>query len=65
MIKNIVDIKTKGNSAVVINCKDGFVFANLYVNARNGIDGADITNISWKGTGVKAAYKWADKQLNR
>ena len=37
-------IKTQGNRAVVINVQDGHVFANLYVNARNGLQSADITS---------------------
>jgi hypothetical protein len=54
---------THGNSAVVINAKDGSVWANLYVNARDGIDGADITNQRWTGKTVAAAEKWAKKVL--
>ena len=57
------EIITKGNRAVVINSKDGYVFANLYVNARNGIDGADITGIKWSGSTLAGARRWADKQL--
>jgi len=56
-------IKTQGNRAVVINAKDGQVFANLYVNARNGLQGADITTQRWSGKSVKGAEAWAAKQL--
>ena len=60
-------IITSGNQAVVIhqNADGGRVFASLYVNARNGIDGADITNIQWAGWTVKGAERWAAKQLER
>lgn len=57
------EIITKGNSAVVINSKDGYVFANLYVNARNGIDRADIAGISWIGSTLAGARRWAGRQL--
>ena len=56
-------IKQHGNRAVVINAREGQVFANLYVNARNGMQDADITNLSWSGSTVKGAEKWAAKQL--
>jgi len=58
-------IITSGNQAVVIhqNPDGGSVVANLYVNARNGINGADITNLRWSGRTVKGAEKWAAKQL--
>lgn len=52
-----------GNRAVVINNQDGYVFANLYVNARNGIQTADITNIRWTGSTVAGAKRWAEKQV--
>lgn len=56
-------IKTNGNRAVVINEQDGCVWACLYVNARNGIQGADITSLRWTGKTVKGAESWAAKQL--
>ena len=56
-------IKTQGNRAVVINAKDGHVFANLYVNARDGLAHADITALRWTGSTVAGALRWADKQL--
>ena len=56
-------IKTQGNRAVVINQNEEKVWANVYVNARNGIANADITTIRWTGKSVAAANKWADKQL--
>lgn len=49
--------------AVVINVQDGFVWANLYVNARNGIEHASITPLRWTGSTIKGAQRWADKQL--
>lgn len=38
--------------------------ACLYVNARDGIQNADITNLRWSGKTVKGAEKWAKKQLS-
>ena len=57
-------IKTQGSRAVVINEQNGRVWANLYVNARNGLQGADITSQSWKGKTVNGAESWAAKQLS-
>jgi len=56
-------IKTQGNRAVVINEQNGRVWANLYVNARNGLQAADITAQRWTGKTVKGAESWAAKQL--
>ena len=56
-------IKTSGNRAVVINQQGDKVWANLYVNARNGLQGADITAQRWTGKTVKGAESWAAKQL--
>ena len=56
-------IKTQGNRAVVITQSGEIIHANLYVNARNGLDSADITNLSWKGKTMNGAEKWATKQL--
>lgn len=56
-------IKTSGNYAVVINDQDGYVFANLYVNARNGIENANITNFRFSGKTVKGAERWAARQF--
>lgn len=60
------EIITKENRAVVItqNADGGTVRASLYVNARNGIENADITLINWKGNTIAGARKWAEKQLN-
>lgn len=57
-------IITEGNAAVVINEQDGAVWANLYVNARNGIENADITALRWSGKTRAGALRWAAKQLN-
>jgi hypothetical protein len=57
-------IKTQGNRAVVINDQDGHIWACLYVNARDGIQNADITNLRWSGKTMKGAEKWAKKQLS-
>lgn len=54
---------TSGNKAVVINVQGDSVWANLYVNARNGIDSADITALRWNGSTVAGAKRWAAKQL--
>lgn len=54
---------TEGNQAVVIHGRDGSFWANLYVNARNGLADADITNISWRGKTEAGARRWAAKQL--
>lgn len=56
-------IMTQGNRAVVINSDDEKVWANVYVNACNGLDHADITNIRWNGQSLQKAIKWAEKQL--
>ena len=56
-------IITNGNRAVVINEQDGRVWANLYVNARNGLAGADITAQRWTGKTVAGAKVWAAKQV--
>lgn len=56
-------IITKGNRAVVITSQDGRVWANLYVNARNGIADASITLSRWSGKTVKGAEKWAAGML--
>lgn len=53
-----------GNRAVVINQQDGSVWANLYVNVRDGIQSADITLLRWTGKTVAGARRWAQKQLN-
>lgn len=56
-------IITKGNRAVVINVQDGSVWANVYVNVRNGLQDADITPTRWAGKTLAGAEKWAAKQL--
>jgi len=58
-------IITKENCAVVINIQSNAVWADLYVNARNGIQDASITNLRWEGKTVKGAIRWANKQLDR
>lgn len=54
---------TNGNRAVVINEQDGRVWANLYVNARNGLAGASITALRWSGKSMAGAQRWAAKQV--
>ena len=54
---------TEGNQAVVISIGEATVWANLYVNTRNGFADADITNISWRGKTEAGARRWAAKQL--
>lgn len=54
---------TSGNRAVVINQQGDSVWANLYVNVRNGIENADITLLRWTGKTVTGARRWARKQL--
>lgn len=57
------EIIQSGNRAVVINRQDNSVWANVYVNARNGIEGADITMLRWTGKTMDGARRWAKKQL--
>ena len=54
---------TVGNRAVVINQQDGLVWATLYVNARDGIQNADITRTSWQGRTVAGALRFAQRVL--
>lgn len=54
---------TQGNRAVVINNQDGHIWANLYVNARDGLQGADITTHRWTGKTEAGAKRWAKKML--
>ena len=61
--ENEKEILTAGNRAVVINRQGSSVLANLYVNARNGLAGADITNLRWTGSTMAGARRWASKQL--
>ena len=56
-------IITKGNSAVVINQQGESVWANLYVNARNGIENADITALRWNGKTLAGALRWAERNI--
>lgn len=56
-------IKTNGSRAVVITEQKGYVWANLYVGARNGIQHACITPIRWEGKTMAGALRWAGKQL--
>lgn len=57
------EVITKGNRAVVISVQENVVWANLYVNARNGIMDASITTQRWQGKTVAGAKKWAEKVL--
>ena len=41
----------------------GHVWANLYVNARQGLANATITSSRWTGKTLEGARKWAAKQL--
>jgi len=54
---------TVGNRAVIINRQNDRVWANLYVNARNGIQHADITLLRYTGKTMEGAVRWANKQL--
>lgn len=54
---------TKGNRAVLIKEDHGLFRAFLYVNVRNGIRHADITNLRGVFKTMKAAQSWADKKL--
>lgn len=56
-------IISNGNRAVVINHEQGRVWANLYVNARNGLKDADITAQRWTGKTTAGAERWAAKVL--
>lgn len=58
-------IITKGNRAVVISANEevGPFWATLWVNARNGIQDADITTARWSGKTRKGAERWAQKHL--
>lgn len=58
-------VLTKENRAVVINQQDGGCWANLYVNARNGISEAAITNLRWTGKTIEGAIRWANKQFEK
>ena len=55
-------IITKGNQAVVINDLGRFE-ARLYVNAGNGLAGADATLVCGKFKTIAGAQRWAAKQL--
>lgn len=57
-------IKINGNRAVVINDQNGHIWANLYVNARDGMDTATLTQIRWTGKTMAGALRWASKQLS-
>ncbi len=48
-----------GNRAVVITEDRGRVSATLWVNARAGIENADITSARWVGRTVAGAVRWA------
>jgi hypothetical protein len=59
-------IETNGGSRAVVICSNdpsGPFWACLYVNARKGIQDADITPIRWQGKTLAGAKKWAAKQL--
>lgn len=57
------EIITSGNRAVVITSQEGAVSAVLYVNAREGIQNADITLLRWSGKTVAGAKRWAARQF--
>lgn len=54
-----------GNRAVVITSNDenGPFSCRLWVNARDGLNGADATLTCCKRATMAGAMKWADKQL--
>lgn len=54
---------TNGSRAVVINVQGDYVWASLYVGARNGIEHASITPTRWTGKTLAGAKRWAAKQL--
>jgi hypothetical protein len=54
---------TNGNRAVVITEQGAKVWANLYVNARNGLADASITSQRWTGKSVAGAKAWAEKMV--
>ena len=60
---NTEHVITRCNRAVVINVQGDSVWANLYVNARNGLQGADITPNRWTGKTLAGAQRWAAKVL--
>ncbi len=60
---NTQTIIQSGNRAVVINVQGSSVWANLYVNARDGLQNADITNLRWTGKTLAGAKRWADKAV--
>lgn len=56
----------KGSKAVVISANEetGPFWATVWVNARHGIQDADIVaGIRWRGKTLKGAEKWAAKQF--
>lgn len=57
------EIITKENCAVVITNQDGAIWANFFVNARNGIQDAIITPTRWTGKTMTGARRWAHKKL--
>jgi hypothetical protein len=56
-------IITNGSRAVIITEQDGYIWANLYVGARNGIEHASITPTRWTGKTMAGARRWAAKQV--
>ena len=63
MSTNSQTVIANGNRAVVINVQGSSVWANLYVNARNGLQDASITPSRWTGKTIAGAQKWAAKVL--
>ena len=59
------EVITHGSRAVVINGDPGAFWANLYVNARDGIHNAQICRTTWKGKTLAGAHRWADVKLER
>jgi hypothetical protein len=56
-------ILTNGSRAVVITQQGATVWANLYVNARHGVEHATIMPSRWEGKTMKGAQKWATERL--
>ena len=61
---------TKENKTVKINEIDGFYNCYLLVNVKydsqtGDLDKGDMTNLTWSGSTLKGAERWASKQLNK
>lgn len=63
--KSITLYNETHSRAVVITLQDKkTAWANLYVNAKDGISNATITTSRWQGKTEKGAKKWAAKKLD-